>query len=425
MSVTTGKIAEILFEKTLETYEHQMQLLPLCNFEQPDGSKMQNSGNVVWKPRQQFAPVIDGFDMTGLETGIIEETYPSILGTPKNDFVQARADDLRDLGFWQRRGEQSGMRQATELNKQIASAVALQGSLFYRSNNTSGYEFIGEAQAIMNERQAYKSNRCFILNDRDNLTFGSDLAGRQTLQGRPADTWATGQIGKNVAEFDVYTGSFLPNLAGGADPATTVTGNQSFAPQAGSVNTATGVVTNVDYRIASIPVAASAGYNVGDKVTISNGATTVKSIGLADKNSTGQAMTFTIVGKPDATTIQVYPKPIAADDAALSTLEKAYANIDTVILNAATVNRVNTDASAKVNLFWDKSAVEVLGGNIPAELFRQYDGMKVITDTMSNGQVLYMVYDGNIATLNFRYRLFTWYGITIADPANCGVAVRF
>ncbi|NTU49509.1 MAG: hypothetical protein HGA87_01200, partial [Desulfobulbaceae bacterium] len=126
MAVTTGKIAEVLFEKTLETYEQQTQLLPLCNFEQPDGSKLQNSGNVVWKPVQQHAPVIDGFDMTGQETGIIEETYPCILGTPKNDFVQARADDLRDLGFWERRGVQSGMRQATELNKQIASAVALQ-----------------------------------------------------------------------------------------------------------------------------------------------------------------------------------------------------------------------------------------------------------------------------------------------------------
>lgn len=426
MSLVTGRIAEVLFEKTKESYEHQMQLLTLTSYEQPDGTTMQNSGNVIWRPMQQHAPIIDGFDLTGKETGIIEETYPALLGTPKNDFVEQRADDMRDLRFWERRGTQSGKRQATELNKQIASAVALQGSLFYRSNVTSGYEFIAEAQAIMNERQASDMGRCFILNDRDQLKFSKDLAARQTLQGRPeGEAWAKGQIGSNVAEFNVYTGSYLPNLAGGSDPATTVTGDHTFAPEAGSVNTSTGVVTNVDCRIASITVAASSGYNVGDKVSIANSGTTIKALGLGDKTNTNQAMTFSIVGKPDGTTIQVYPKPIAADDSALSTLEKAYANVDTVILGTATVNRLNLDTSAKTNLFWEKDSVEVLGGTIPAELFQQYEGMKVITDTMENGQPLYMVYDGDIATLTFRYRLFTWYGITIANPANCGVAVTF
>jgi hypothetical protein len=264
-----------------------------------------------------------------------------------------------------------------------------------------------------------------MLNDRTNLTYGSDLAARQTLQGRPEQVWATGQIGQNVAEFDVYTASFLPNLAGGADPATTVTGNQSFAPQAGSVNTSTGVVTNVDYRIASIPVADSSSYNVGDKVTISNGGTPVNALGLTDKTDTGQPMTFSIVGKPDATTIQVYPKPIAADDAALSTLELAYANIDTVILNGATVDRLNTVASEKANIFWDKGAVEVLGGEIPADLLKDYDGMKVVSDTMSNGQVMYIVYDGSLVDMSFRYRIFTWYGITICAPHACGVAINY
>lgn len=423
MSLTTGKVAEVLFESTKESYEHQMQLLPLTSYEQPEGGKLQNSGNVIWKPRQQFAPVLDGFDMTGLETGIIEETYPCLLGTPKNDFVMQRIDDMRDRTFWERRGTQSGMRQATELNKNIANAVALQGSLFYRfnRNGANGYDFIGLAQAIMNERQLVDNGRVFVLNDRDNLAFGSELAGRQTLQGRPEQVWAKGQIGQNVAEFDVYTGSFLPNLVGGASPATTVTGDQTFAPEAGSVNTATGVVTNIDYRIATVPVAASANYNIGDKVTIG----AVQSLGLADKTPTGQLMTFTIVGKPNGTSIQIYPKPIAADDAALSTLQKAYANVNTTLSNADVVARLNIDATAKTNLFWDKQAIEVMGGSIPADLFKQYDGMKVISDTMSNGQPLYMVYDGDIATMNFRYRLFTWYGITVADPMNCGCAVTF
>lgn len=426
MSTATLKTVEVIFENALETYEKQTQLIDLCSFEQPDPAKLQNAGDVIWRPVQQHAPIIDGFDVSGQETGIIEEGYPAILGTPKNDIVRQRIDKMRDMQFWKRRGIESGKQQATELNSAIASAVALQGSLFYRSNVTSGYEFISEAQAQMNERQLYNSERCFILNDRDTKLFSADLAGRQTLQGQPDATWKTGMLGNNIAGFDgVYTGSFLPNLVGGADPATTVTGNQSFGPLGGTVVTSTGVVTNNDYRIASIPVAASGSYNVGDKVTFANAGTTVKALGLASKDSTDQAMVFSIVGKPDATTIQVYPKPIAADDAALSDLEKAYANIDTVILNAATVNRVNTDASNKTNLFWDKSAVEVLGGALPANLFAELAGKKVVQETLSNGLEMYMVYDGDIMRADFTFRLLTWYGITIANPSNCGVAVTF
>lgn len=423
---STGKIVEVMFENAKETYEHQMQLLNLTMYEQPDPVTLQNAGNVIWRPGQQHAPIIEGFDLSGLETDIIEETYPSILGTPKNDFVQQRADDLRDLRFWERRGKQSGKRQATELNKLIASAVAVQGSLFYRSNATSGYDFIAEGQAMQNERQAYdEMGRCYVLNDRTTLKFSKDLASRETIKGRPADTWATGQIGSGVAEYDVYTGSYLPNIVGGADPATTLTATVSEAPEGGTVDTLTGIVTNVDMRIATLAVVATASYNVGDKVSFANAGTTVKAIGLADKTPTNQAMTFTIVAIPNATSVQVFPKPIAVDDPALSTLEKAYANIDTRILTAATMNRLNIDALAKTNLFWDKAAVEIIGGTIPAELFAQFDGMKVITDTMENGQQMYMIYDGDLAKLTFRYRIFTWYGITICNPSNCGVAVSF
>jgi hypothetical protein len=425
MALTTGKIAEVLLEKSVETFETQLDMLPLVTFDKPDAGTLQNASNVIWKPVQQHAPIIDGWDISNLETGIIEETYPAVLGTPSNDFVKMRADDLRTMVFWERRGEQSGRRQASNLNSAIATAMVNQGSMFYRSNVTSGYDFIAEAQAVMNERQGIDNGRYFMLNDRDLLLFSKDLAARQTLQGQPQKTWATGQIGANIAGFDVYTGSFLPNLDGGADPATTVTGNHTFSPEAGSVNATTHVVTNIDYREASIIVADSSSYTVGDKVVFKNAGVAVQSVGLDDKTATGQPMTFTIIEVTDATHVKVYPKPIAADDPGLTTLEAAYANINTRILDSATMNRINTDLTKKSNLYWDKSAVEVMGGEVPAGLFKDYDGMKVVSTTMKNGQPMYIVYDGKIDDMTFRYRLFTWYGITIANPSLCGVAVTY
>lgn len=425
-TLTTGKIAEILFENALETFETQEMMLDKVDFYTPDASTLQNSSNFIWKQVQQHAPVISGWDMTGLETGIIQETYPCVLGTPSNDVVELRADDMRDAKFWEDRGKASGKRQASNVNSAITSAMVTQGSLFVRSNATSGYPFIAEMQAIMNERQSMKDMRYVLLNDRDTLTYASDLAARQTLQGRPADTWNSGQIGANVAEFDVYTASFLPNLSGGASPNTTVTGNQSFAPQGGSVNSTTGVVTNVDYRTADIAVAASANYTVGDKIRFQNpNNVDVNAVGLDDKTNTNEPMTFTIVAKPTGTSITVFPKPIANDDPALSTLEKAYSNINTRILNGALAVRLNTSSSVKTNLFWDRSAVEVMGGTIPANLFKEFGGKKVISSTMKNGQTMYMLYDGDIITTTFKFRLFTWNGITIRNPSAVGVAVRF
>lgn len=421
MAASTAKTVEVLFDSTIETYEQQQKLVDLVDFEKPNAGELQNSLNIIHRPVQQHAPIIEGWDMTGLETDIIEESVPLVLGTPKNDFVSQRADDMRDLRFWERRGQQSGKRQATELNKLIADAVRTQGSLFYRDNSTSGYDFITEGQVIMNERQTQTMNRNFVLNDRDMKKFGSDLAGRQTLNGRPEETWKTGQIGQNVAEFDLHTASYLGNIAGGAAPAVTATGAHSFKPEGFTYNATTGELANVDYRTADVTVSASAGFNVGDKVSIG----AIEAVSLADKTSTGSLMTFTVIAKPDATTITIYPKPIAADDVALTTLEKAYANVDTTIANLDAVTRLNIDASAKTNIFFDSDAICVLGGTIPAQLMAQYDGMKVITHTMSNGQEMYMVYDGNLATMSFRYRIFTWYGINVVNPSACGVAVSF
>ncbi len=136
-------------------------------------------------------------------------------------------------------------------------------------------------------------------------------------------------------------------------------------------------------------------------------------------------MTFTVVGAPNGTTLTVYPKPIALDDSALSVTEKAYANVDTTITSGATLTRLNTDTSARTNLFFDRDAIEVVGGDVPMELMSEYDGMKVIKEQLTNGLNMYMIYDANMVNMNLRYRTFVWYGLTMKDPSRAGVATTF
>ena len=423
-TLSSGKIAEVIFENMLESYEHQDKMLDLCEFFKPDAATMQNAGNIVWRPVQQHAPIITGWDLSASSnrTGIIEETYSNSLSDPRNDFVELRADDMRDMEFWKRRGVQSGMQQATELNNLIAGNINLQGSLFYQNNDTSGFDFISEAQAIMDERQGYNSGmRSFILNNRDSRRFAEELAGRNTLQGRPEMVWKKGQIAQNVAGFDIYTASFLPQVRGGTAGNLAVNGaNQRGTPVGATTDQSGQRVQNVDYRqfVLTADGSGFAGVQAGDKVTIAG----VNSIGLASKTDTSQLMTFSVVAK-GTNTLVLWPKPINnADTTNLNVLQRAYSNTTGAIADNAAITILNTTAR-RSNLFFDKDAVEVMGGSVPVDLFSQFNGYKVITERMANGQEIYMLYAGNIDNMTFRFRVFTWYGITVRDPQRAGVAV--
>lgn len=430
--LNTGKIATVIFENMLETYTHQSKLLERVMFYMPSAAEMQNSNNLIWRPVQQHAPIMTGWsttDATLHKTGIIEQTYPATLGEPKNDFVEIRADDLRDPVFWERRGKQSGMQQATYLNRMIANAIKDEGSLFYRatSSTENGYNHIASAETMMAEREVYDSGkRTFILNNRDTQKFANDLASRQTVQGRPEEAWAYNQIGSNVAGFDVFTGSYLPTILGpnGAISGISTVDADDFDPRTGSVST-TGVVTNVDYRSMSISIKGpnASRLKKGDKITLAG----VNSIAKASKVDTGQLMTFTITAKASNTSITISPVPIKYDEAqnsgALGVLKNAYSNTMGDIVMSTAINVLNTDVSKRTNVFFDQSAVEVLGGSVPASLFKSFNGHKVITERMPNGQELYMLYGGNIDDMTFKFRCFTWWGVTIANPEACGVSV--
>lgn len=419
MSLNTTKAVEVLLENAIETHEHETSLLDMTTRFTPDSAVMQQSANNIWRQVDQQAPIIEGWDTSGTDTGIIQQSYLATLTEPKNDKFSLRADDMREMSFWENRGKESGRKQASNLNHTIAHVIGTTGTMFIRSNTASGYNFIGEAQAMMNERQLAKgTGRCFLLNDRDTFKFTQDLAGRQTLQGAPDATWRTGQIAKNVAEFDVYTGSYLGVLGGGASPNTKVTSKLSFKPE--GQDTINGTLQNVDYRVAKIPVTSTAGYKVGDKIELGTNA-----LSLTDKDDTGQKMVFSIVSIGSETELDVYPKPIALDDSSLSIEQKAYANVKTQIAANATVKRLNIDATAKSNLFWEKDSIEVIGGDAPLSLMNQFGGMKVVQSVMSNGQTMYALYDGDINTAKFTCRLFTWYGVNNRNPSNNGVAVTY
>jgi hypothetical protein len=201
--------------------------------------------------------------------------------------------------------------------------------------------------------------------------------------------------------------------------------DQYNLPEGGSVDVGNHTVTNVDYREGSLLLTAvPTGFNIGDKFVIkAGGLYKHKIVGRADK-TLGSALlgdfTATIVAA-SGSTLKFYPKFIANDRGTV--LERAYSNVDNHVGAASTISRLE-DGGKKSNLFWDKSAIEILVGTVPSGKFKEFAGLKTMSHTMKNGVDMFMVYDGNIEDMTFRFRLFTWYGITVCKPQNCGVALR-
>ncbi len=86
------------------------------------------------------------------------------------------------------------------------------------------------------------------------------------------------------------------------------------------------------------------------------------------------------------------------------------------------MNKLNNYAgSRRSNIFWGKDSIEVVGGNLPAEIMNEFGGMKQISQTLGNGLEAYLFYDADIFTLGATARFFVWYGVTNSNPSDNGV----
>lgn len=418
MATDSLKTIISFYDKALEQLNQDFTYAGLVDVDTIEPNRLQNANDIYWRNVEQQRPIISGWDLTGQETSTIEQGYPLQLEDPKNDFMEYRIDELRDRGFMNRAAMASAKRQNAELNKRIAQLVADTGTLSYEST-AAGFDFVAEADTLLTERGAYRDmGSSFFLNPRTSQVMASDLASRGTLDGRPEGAYATAMIGKDVAGFDLYRAPTYGTIAQRVNgTGGTVSANVTEVPE--GFTTSGGSVVNVDYRVGSIPLGVGEGANfqVGDIVTVAG----VNALNVMDKTDTGQLMTFRVVAI-NTDTLDVYPKPIAADQAGITSEQAAYANISTAITSGAAVSATNVNGG-NANSFWANDSICVVNGRQPFEILNQFDGMKVVSETLDNGIDLYMAYDANLSTVNARVRLFTRWGLVNKDPSRNGNAI--
>ena len=245
--------------------------------------------------------------------------------------------------------------------------------------------------------------------------MASNLAARQTLNGKPQTAYEKAYMGQN-AGFETFKLDYAYRLT--AKTATTVTingANQYYTPKATSTAT-TGEVSNVDNRYQNLTVAVSSGtIKIGDAFTIAG----VYAVHHITKQSTGQLKTFRVVdivsGAGGSGVIKISPAIISGGGA--TNAEIMYQNVGSTPANGAAITFLNT-ADGFANPFWHKDSIELLPGSLSVP---NDAGMQVLRATTDQGIEVVMSKQAGINGLDAKFRWDILFGVAVVNPEMAGI----
>ncbi|MBF1995633.1 coat protein [Serratia symbiotica] len=423
MALNEGQMITYAVDEIIDTVENLTPMAQKTTKYAPSAPSMQRSGNTLWLPVEQEAPTQSGWDLTGKATGLLELSVKCNMGEPDNDFIQLRADDMRDERTYRRRMQASARKLASNVEKAIAQQAVDMGALVVTSpkpigDEGRGWDFMADAEELMFSRELNRdAGLSWFFNARDYKGAGHNLAGKDNFGRLTEEAYKTGTIQRQVAGFDdVLRSPKLPTLAASKASGLTVAGAQSFKPEAWRKDT-DGNRENVDNRVATVTLSADNGLKRGDKISFAG----VKYLSQMAKNVLTHDATFTVVAV-NGTKVTLAPKPVALDDTSLNAEERAYANVNTSLADKMAVNILNVK-TAETNVFWADDSIRLVSQPIPAnhELFA---GMKTqsfaIPGVGING---IFATQGDISTLTGRCRIALWYAACAVRPEAIGVGL--
>jgi hypothetical protein len=416
MSNSFSKEERVAFEDLIEGFDDALVLSRNVAKYSTPSTEMERSGDVIWRPQPYIAQTFDGMDQTVNFQNMTQLSVPATLGFSKSAPWIMDAKELRDALQEKRLGEAAKQKLASDINVAIMNIAANQGTLVVkRTAAASGFDDVAAAEAIMNEQGVPMFERCMALSTRDYNGMASNLASRGTVQGKVLTAYEKAYIGL-IASFDAYKLDYANRLtvaAGGGALTinTTVAGAQFFVPKATAV-AATGEKNNVDNRFQRVTISATTNVAAGDCFTIAG----IDSVHHITKGDTGQLKTFRVISVDSGTTMTISPPIISAQGATDAELQ--YKNCVAVSTSAtAAIVFLNT-ATASINPFWQRDALEILPGHyaVPADA-----GTAVMRATTDQGIEVVMQKFYDINTMKTKYRLDTLFGVVNKQPEMSGI----
>jgi hypothetical protein len=416
MANAFSKEERVAFEDILEGFQDALVLSRNVSVYNTDSTMMERTNDIIWRPQPYIAQSFDGTDMTSNFKDFTQLAVPSTIGFSKSVPWTLTAKELRDALQEGRLGDAAKQKLASDINVAVMNVASQQGTLVVkRTAAASGFDDVAQAEAIMNEQGVQSFDRYMALSTRDYNGMASNLAGRQTLTGKPLTAYEKAYIGM-VASFETYKLDYATRLTAAAGTTVTVNGaNQYYTPKATST-AGTGETQNVDNRFQNLTIAVGGGtVKVGDCFTIAG----VNAVHHITKQDTGQLKTFRITaivsGAGGSGVVQISPPIISGGGSTDAELE--YKNVTATPANGAAITFLNTVA-ANVNPFWQKDSLEILPGRyaVPSDA-----GTAVMRASTDQGIELVMQKFYDINTMKTKYRLDTLFGVVNKQPEMSGI----
>jgi len=414
MSNSFSKEERVAFEDILEGFQDQLVLSKNVSTYNTDGTMMARTGDVIWRPRPYILNSFDGQDQTTNFKTQTQLSVPATIGHSKSVPWTMDAKELRDALQEKRLGDSAKLRLASDINRAIMDVASGQGTLVVkRTTAATGFDDVAQCEAIFNEQGIPMNDRCIALSTRDYNGMASNLAGRQTLQGKPLTAYDRAYIGE-VCSFDAFKLDYANRITAAAATGITIdtrtpAGNY-YVPKATSI-APTGEQGNVDNRYQTVTLSAGTSIAVGDCFTVAN----CYAVHQITKQNTGQLKTFRIMSISGASAV-ISPPIISAQGG--STAELQYQNcVFTSTASSAALVWLNTVA-ASINPFWQKDALEILPSRyaVPTDA-----GANVMRGTTDNGFEIVMQKFYDINTMITKYRVDTLFGVVNKQPEMSGI----
>lgn len=416
MANTFSKEERVAFELLLEGFQDALVLSRNVSIYSTDQVTMERTSDTIWRPQPYISQSFDGQDQTNNFKDYTQLSVPARIGYAKSVPFVLTAKELRDALQEQRLGQSAKQKLASDINVAVMSVAAQQGTLVVkRTSAASGFDDVAQCEAIFNEQGVMDFERYLALSTRDYNGMASNLAGRQTMQGKPVTAYEKAYVG-TVASFETYKLDYANRLAAAAGGAgltidTRDSAANYYIPKATSTAT-TGEVGNVDNRYQTVTISSTTNVAAGDCFTIAG----VNAVHHITKGDTGQLKTFRVISVDSATTMTISPPIISNQVANDSSAEYQNCVVNTKAANSAIVF-LNTVA-AYANPFWQKDAIEILPGRyaVPSDA-----GVAVMRASTDQGieLVFQKLYDIN--TMKTKYRVDTLFGVVNKQPEMSGI----
>ncbi len=412
-----SKEERVAFDQLLAGFEDALVLSSLCKVYRTNQTEMERTNDIIWRPQPYILPSYDGLDQTANFNGKTQLSVPATIGFKKSVPWLMSPTELRDALQEDRLFSSAKQRIASDINVSANRVASYQGTLVVkRSGVATGFDDVAQCEAIMNEQGVQMNDRNMGLSTRDYNSAASDLqkASRSFGNAKSDGAYEKAYIGR-VSSFETFKMDYTPRIVAAAGVTVTVNGNQYYTPRATST-ASSGEVSNVDNRYMNLAITVSSGtVKIGDAFTIQG----VNAVHHITKEDTGQLKTFRVTGIVSGSggtgTIQISPPVISATGATQA--EVQYQNVTTQAATGAPIVWLNT-VTNYMNPFWTAEGIEILPGRYALE---ENAGLQVMRGSTKQGFDLVFTKQGDINTLNFKYRVDCLWGVAMVNPEMAGI----